>query len=162
MVDDFIAKNDYKLITFTKVDKTIIKRIKDYAKRNFRKEIETSYITYTLNNFHYGFSFFRTEILNIDKSEKNRPCAFACIQIIDENDEEKKDNRLYVILICTIKNSENFGSKLLNKIDEYAKNNGITKITLECSINVMKFYEKHNFIENGKLEKNMISMIKTL
>ena len=60
MADDFIAKDDYKLTTFTKEDKIIIKRIKDYAKRNCRKEIETTYITYTLNNFDFGFSFFRT------------------------------------------------------------------------------------------------------
>ncbi len=85
MADDFTAKNDYKLTNFTKDDAVIIKRIKEYSKRNCRKEIETSYITYTLNNFDYGFSYFRTEILNKDKTEKNRPCAFACIK---HNDKE--------------------------------------------------------------------------
>ena len=107
-------------------------------------------------------ALYGTEILNIDKSEKNRPCAFACIQIIDKKDEEKKNNTLFLMLICSIKNSENFGSILLDKIDEYAKNKNFKYIRLECSKNVMKFYEKHNFIENGKLENNMISMIKTL
>ena len=70
MADDFIAKDDYKYINFTKKDIEIIKRIKEYSKRNCRKEIETSYITHTLNTFDYGFSFFRTEILNKDKTEK--------------------------------------------------------------------------------------------
>jgi hypothetical protein len=157
MADDFIAKDDYKYINFTKKDVDIIKRIKDYSKRNCRKEIETSYITHTLNNFDYGFSFFRTEILNKDKTEKNRPCAFACVRI-----EYKAENILYLILICSIKNKDNLGSQILNKVIDYAKNNNITKIRLECSKTVIKFYEKYNFIENGILEKNMISMIKTL
>ena len=157
MAEDFIAKDDYKYINFTKKDIEIIKRIKEYSKRNCRKEIETSYITHTLNTFDYGFSFFRTEILNKNKIEKNRPCAFACVKI-DEDDE----NTMYLILICSIKNKDNLGSQILNKVIEYAKNNKIIKIRLECSKTVIKFYEKHNFIENGKLEKNMINMTRII
>jgi hypothetical protein len=116
MAEDFIAKDDYKLINFTKEDISIIKRIKDYAKRNCRKEIETSYITKTLNNFDYGFSFFRTEILNKDNTEKNRPCAFACVKNDNDADEKKSLN---IILICAIKNKDKLGSKILKKILEY-------------------------------------------
>jgi hypothetical protein len=39
MSNNFIAKNDYKLINFTKNDTEIVKRIKDYAKRNCREQI---------------------------------------------------------------------------------------------------------------------------
>jgi len=52
--NNFIAKNDYKLINFTKNDTKIVKRIKDYAKCNCREQINTSYITSTIQNFDYG------------------------------------------------------------------------------------------------------------
>ena len=71
--NNFIAKNEYKILNFTKNDTEIVKRIKDYAKRNCREQINTSYITSTLQNFDYGISYFRTEILTKDNSEKNRP-----------------------------------------------------------------------------------------
>lgn len=72
---DIIPNKDYKLIKFTKDNQDIVKRIKTYAIRNCRKEITT-----TLNNFYYGISYFRTEILMKDKSVRNIPCAFACIK----------------------------------------------------------------------------------
>ena len=109
MSNNFIAKNDYKLINFTKNDTEIVKRIKDYAKRNCREQINTSYITSTLQNFDYGISYFRTEILTKDNSEKNRPCTFVCIKHID-------NKILFIMLICAIKNNDNLGTKILDNL----------------------------------------------
>ena len=39
MSHNFIAKNDYKFVNFTLNDYDIIKRIKEYAKRNCREII---------------------------------------------------------------------------------------------------------------------------
>ena len=64
--------------------------------------------------------------------------------------------------LLAIKNKDKLGSKILEKIYEYALHNDIKNITLECDKSVIKFYEKHGFIETGKLENNMFSMIKTL
>ena len=68
----FIPQKYYKLVEFTKDDKDTLKIIKDYSICNCRKKISTSYITLTLNNFDYGIAYFRTEILKINKSVKNR------------------------------------------------------------------------------------------
>lgn len=155
MSNNFIAKNDYKLINFTKSDAIIIKRIKDYAKRNCREQINTSYITSTLQNFDYGISYFRTEILTKDNSEKNRPCAFVCIKNID-------NKIMFIMLICSIKNNDNLGTKILENLFIYAKNNGYTTINLECNKSLVKFYKKHNFIELNKLDDDMIVMTKII
>lgn len=158
MADDFTAKKDYKLTTFTKNDAIIIKRIKEYSKRNCRKQIETSYITNVLNNFDFGYSFFRTEILNKDNTEKNRPCAFACIKYNEKNNNKT----IFLMLICSIKNMDNLGSNILFNIFEHAKNKDFKYIRLECNRSVINFYKKHKFIEIEKLENDMISMIKTI
>ena len=155
MSHNYIAKNDYKFVNFTINDKDIIKRIKEYAKRNCREIITTSYITTTLKNFDYGFSYFRTEILIKDNLEKNRPCAFACIKNIDTF-------TIYIMLICSIKNNDNLGTKILENIFTYAKNNSYTVVRLECEKSLIKFYKKHDFIELEKLEDDMIVMSKTI
>ena len=66
MSNQFTPQNDYNLIEFTKEQKDIVKRIKDYSHRNCRQMIQTKYITHCLQNFDIGFAYFRTEILNID------------------------------------------------------------------------------------------------
>ena len=104
-------KKDYKLIEFTKDDKDTIKRIKDYSIRNCRKKISTSYITLTLNNFDYGIVYFRSEILKINKSVKNRPCVFACVKF-------QQNGKIYLSLICAIQNNDNIGTKMLNDFND--------------------------------------------
>lgn len=59
----YTPEKDYNLIKFSNEQKDVIKRIKEYSFRNCRTEILQSYITTTLQNFDYGFAFFRTEII---------------------------------------------------------------------------------------------------
>lgn len=80
----FIPHKDYKLISFIKEKKDIVKRIKEYANRNCRKIIQKSFIIKSLNELDYSFAYFRTEILKINQSVKYRPCAFACVKKQDD------------------------------------------------------------------------------
>jgi hypothetical protein len=154
-MNEIIPVKDYKLVEFTKDDKDIIKRIKEYSIRNCRKEISTKYITSTLNNFDYGISYFRTEILKKTNSIKNRPCAFACVKY-QEND------KLCLLLICSIQNDDKLGTQILNEVFSFAKNKGFAKITLECDEKNVKFYSKFNFNEDGNTSDDMVSMTKNL
>ena len=135
MSSDFIPHKDYKLISFTKEEKNIVKRIKEYANRNCR----TEFITKSLNELDYGFAYFRTEILKFDQSVKIRPCAFACVK-------KQDDEALTLLLICTIQNMDKLGTKLLNNVFEYAKENKFIKIFLECNESNIDFYTKFDFI----------------
>ena len=135
MSSDFIPHKDYKLISFTKDEKNIVKRIKEYANRNCR----TEFITKSLNELDYGFAYFRTEILKFDQSVKIRPCAFACVK-------KQDDEALTLLLICTIQNMDKLGTKLLNNVFEYAKENKFIKIFLECNESNIAFYTKFDFI----------------
>jgi hypothetical protein len=153
MSSEFIPHKDYKLVSFTKEEKDIVKRIKEYANRNCRKVIQKSFITKSLNEFDYGFAYFRTVILIIDQSVKYRPCAFACIK--------KQDNEaLNLILICTIKNMDKLGTKLLNDVFEYAKKNKFIKILLECNEYNKKFYAKFDFTDEGLTNDELFIMVK--
>ena len=148
MSSDFIPHKDYKLVSFTKEKKDIVKRIKEYANRNCRKVIQKS-----LNELDYGFAYFRTEILNSDQSVKNRPCAFACVK-------KEKNNILNLLLICTIQNMDKLGTKLLNNVFEYAKENKFIKILLECNESNIDFYTKFDFINEGFTNDNLFIMVK--
>jgi hypothetical protein len=66
------------------------------------------------------------------------------------------------MLICSIKNNDNLGTKLLENIFLYAKNKAYNEIRLECDKSLIKFYKKHNFIDVEKLENDMIIMSKTI
>lgn len=184
MSSDFIPQKDYKLILFNKEQKEIIKRIKKYVLRNrrnlrnlrnykkcrnCRNDITQSYITKILNKFDYGFAFFRSEILKINNSLKNIPCAFACIQIYD-------NITLYLLLIYSIHNNDNdndidididknicadnLDEKILNEIINYAKKNNYKKILLESDEKLVKFYEKYGFICDRIVWDDMHFMIK--
>lgn len=135
MSSDFIPHKDYKLISFTKEEKNIVKRVKEYANRNCR----TEFITKSLNELDYGFAYFRTEILKFDQSVKIRPCAFACVK-------KQDDEALTLLLICTIQNMDKLGTKLLNNVFEYARENKFIKIFLECNESNIDFYTKFDFI----------------
>ena len=135
MSSDFIPHKDYKLISFTKEEKNIVKRVKEYANRNCR----TEFITKSLNELDYGFAYFRTEILMFDQSVKIRPCAFACVK-------KQDDEALTLLLICTIQNMDKLGTKLLNNVFEYARENKFIKIFLECNESNIDFYTKFDFI----------------
>ena len=153
MSGDFIPQKDYKLIEFTKEQKDVVKRVKEYSNRNCRKGIETSYITKTLNIFDYGLAYFRSEMLKVNRAVKNRPCAFACIK--------KQDGEtLILMLICTIQNMDKLGTKLLNDVFDYAKNNKFVKILLECDENNRTFYEKFDFKDEGLTSDDLFIMVK--
>jgi hypothetical protein len=153
MSNEFTPQNDYKLVEFTKNDKETIKRVRDYSIRNCRKKIETSYITDVLNNFDYGIAYFRTEILKKNNLVKNRPCVFACVKY-------QENNKLFLLLICSIQNNDNLGTKILNEIFSFAKNKGCAEIYLECNESNINFYKKFQFVENNKTDDEMISMTK--
>lgn len=153
-MDDYIPKTDYKLIDFTNKSIDEIKRIKTYAKRNCRFDINQQYITSALTNFDFGFAFFRTEILKKTKESKNRPCAFICIR-------EQNNNELFIILVCSIENTDKLGTKLINKVIEFAKNKGYIQISLESNLKNKSFYEKFDFFDTENLLiDNMYNMTK--
>ena len=135
--------------------KDIIKRVKEYAFRNCRTDIQQSYITMTLNMFDFGFAYFRTEILTKNKSVKNRPCAFACVQ-------NEGNNTLYLLLICSIHNNDDLGTKILNEVISFAQANSYNKITLECDKKLIIFYEKFNFTDEKIIEDEMHYMVKII
>jgi len=149
MSSDFIPHKDYKLISFTKEEKNIVKRIKEYANRNCR----TEFITKSLNELDYGFAYFRTEILKFDQSVKIRPCAFVCVK-------KQDDEALTLLLICTIQNMDKLGTKLLNNVFEYAKENKFIKIFLECNESNIAFYTKFDFINEGYISEELFIMVK--
>jgi hypothetical protein len=66
----FLPEKDYALIEFTTKETEIIKRVKEYSKRNCRNEIQSSYITKALDVFDYGLAYFKTEILIANKIKK--------------------------------------------------------------------------------------------
>jgi hypothetical protein len=155
MKSDFIAQKDYNLIKFNKEQKDIIKRVKDYSFRNCRTEILQTYITKVLNTFDFGFVYFRTEILIINKSVKNRPCAFACVQ-------DFGNNTLYLSLICAIQNNDDLGTKILNEVILFAEANGYNKIVLECDEKLINFYKKFDFVDEKIVDDDMHYMIKNI
>ena len=151
MKSNFIPFKDYSLIQFTKDNNDIVKRIKEYSLRNCRKEIETSYITKTLNIFDYGIAYFRTELLQINNIKKHRPCAFVCVQ-------KQDTDTLYLLLICSIHNNDKLGPSLMNEIISYAVNNGYKKMVLECEEKRINFYENFNFKKIQKTHDDMFFM----
>lgn len=153
MSSDFIPYKDYKLVSFTKEEKNIVKRVKEYANRNCRKVIQKSFITKSLNELDYGFAYFRTEILKSDQSVKYRPCAFACVK-------KQDDEALTLLLICTIQNMDKLGTKLLKDVFEYARENKFIKILLECNESNSAFYTKFDFINQGYISEEMLIMVK--
>ena len=155
MNSDFIPQKDYKLIEFTKEQKDIVKRIKEYSNRNCRKAIEVSYITKILNNFDYGIAYFRMEILKINNTVKNRPCAFVCMK-------KENNNILSLLSICSIQNMDRLGTKILNNVFCYAKENNFTKILLECDEKNKNFYSKFDFKDNGMSNDELFIMVKKL
>lgn len=152
-MNEFIPQKDYNFIKFTKEQKDIVKRIKDYSDRNCRKIINKRYITSCLTNFDYGFAYFRTEILKVDNSIKNRPCAFACIR-------KEYDGILFLQIICAIQNMDKLGTRLLNDIFEFAIKNNYIQIILESNQQNKSFYEKYNFKESGMTDENLYIMAK--
>ena len=155
MINDFIPQKDYNLIKFTKDNKDIIKKVKKYSMWNCRKEIEISYITKILSEFDYGIAYFRTEMLKINRSNKNRPCAFAYMQ-------HQENKTLYILLICAIHNNDNLGTKILNEIFLYAHENSYNKIALECDEKNKTFYEKFDFLSVSMNDDDMFIMKKNI
>lgn len=87
--------------------------------------------------------------------KKIRPCAFGCIQ-------NQTNEILYLLLICSVKNEDNLGTKIMEQIILYAKNNGHLKITLECDEKNISFYEKFGFVNEGIINNDMNYMIKKI
>jgi len=152
-MNNFIPLTDYILFDFTKNNTEIVKRIKEYSIRNCRKHIKTQYITNTLNNFNYGYVYYRTEIIN--NINKSRPCAFVCFSFVD-------NKTIHIDLICSIKTNDKLGSNLLNKVFKYANDNYYNKITLNCDISNIEFYKKYGFITENNKNNNNILMVKII
>lgn len=107
--------------------------------------MDIAYVTSSLQKVDIGFSFY----------EKNIPIAFICSDVVN-------DKKLHISIICSIKNNNNLGSRLLNKLFEYAKNNHYKLITLECDDKLEKFYKKFGFFVSQRLELDFISMDKNI
>ena len=148
-------KNDYKLLEFTKND-DILKRIKDYGHRNCKKEIKNSWIIATLNNCDMGYAYFHTEIIKtknenneIIETEKYRPCAYICLS-------EYSQHEIHIMLVCSLYTTEHLGTKLMEKVFEYAKNKGYSIISLDSTNEKnTKFYSKKGFVVTPINKKNI-------
>lgn len=159
--------NDYKLIEFNKNNSDLIKIIKKYGYRNCKKNISRYWIKMSLTNCDIGYVYFHTEIIetkdnnNIIKTIKYRPCAFICLEIINIE-------HLHLHLVCSLTtNKDHLGTKLLNTIFEYSKNNGYKKISLDSISNkTTLYYSNKGFeIKEKPYEKNnktTIFMVKLL
>ena len=132
-----------KFVIFRNIDIAIIKRIKKYYRQKK--------VSHILSNFDICFVYFDVN------NKENIPLAFICIKVIDE-----KYKIIYMTLLHYIIIDNNLKINIMENTIGYLKNDNYKKIILECNMNDKIFYEKHNFIENGNLEKNMISMIKIL
>lgn len=133
--------NEYRIIEFNKRDKELIEILKKYSKINCRNELDYGYISKSLDKTDVGFSFY----------DKYKPLAFICVKIIDNSE-------LHVSIICSIKNTNNLGSQLLNIIINFAFNNKYKQITLECDDKLETFYNKFNFFTIKRYELNFIDM----
>lgn len=132
-------------IEFNKNNKNLLNVLKKYHKINCRNELDAGYVEISLNKSDIGFSFYDKEI----------PIAFVCIK-------KENETKLHIMLICSIKNNNNLGSKLLKKVFEYAKKNGYKMITLECDNKLVNFYKKFNFNVFKKLEMDFVDMVKII
>jgi hypothetical protein len=157
-------KDDYNLIQFTKND-DIIKRIKAYAYRNCKKEINNNWISSSLKNTDVGFVYFHTEIIEtiknnkIVKETKYRPCAFICLI-------EYNNNEIHILLVCSIYTTGHLGTMLINEAIKYSQNKGYKIISLDSTNQKnTKYYEKKGFIIQPKVKELLdttIYMTKTL
>lgn len=138
-------KDEFRLIEFSKNNLNLIDILIKYSKRNCRDELDKGYITTCLKNVDIGFSFYI----------KNIPFGFICISIM--NDEE-----LHISIICTIKNNNNLGSKLLEIAFQHAKQNNYKLITLECDDKLEQFYKKFGFSVTNRLELDFLDMAKKI
>ena len=118
----------YKLVEFDKNNKSLIEILKKYSKINCRNELDTGYISASLAKTDVGFYFYNND----------KPLAFICVQVM-------REERLHIILICSVQNTDKLGSRLLNIISEYAQREKYKSITLECDNKLEKFYKKFGF-----------------
>jgi hypothetical protein len=58
---------------------------------------------------------------------------------------EIKENTIYIQGLCTPTNKIKAGTTLINAVKNFAKNNKIKQIDLDCYGTVCKFYNKNNF-----------------
>ena len=61
--------------------------------------------------------------------------------------------RLERMAIIKSKRNQGFGSKLVYKIIQIAKNKNIKKIIISAQIQALYFYQKNGFIAEGKIYK---------
>ena len=72
------------------------------------------------------------------------------------------DEELHISIICTIKNNNNLGIKLLDIVFQHAKENNCKLITLECDDKLEQFYKKFVFCVANRLELDFIDMAKKI
>ena len=91
-------------------------------------------------------------MLKVNRVVKNRPCAFAYIK-------KQDDETLILMLICAIQNMDKLGTKLLNDVFDYAKNNKFVKILLDYDENNRIFYAKINFKDEGLTSDDLFAYV---
>jgi len=139
------SKDEFKLIEFNKNNLNLINILLKYSRRNCRDELDKGYVMTCLKNVDIGFSF----------CIKNIPFGFICVNTM--NNEE-----LHISIICTVKNNNNLGSKLLDIVFQHAKQNNYKLITLECDEKLEQFYKKFGFFVANRLELDFLDMAKKI
>jgi hypothetical protein len=132
-------------VFFTSADRTVTNRVKRHALETCRFKIPEAYIQRAFNKFKrglyymygdtiYGFILWReyTEhpIINIHDALDFPPTHY-----------------MYVLLVCTQKNTFRLGERILKDIDMYCVNRNLSYILLQASdLNTMIFYEKSGYV----------------
>ena len=133
------------LVEFDKSNVDLIEMLKKYSKQNCRDELDIGYVSTCLKNMYKGFSFYNDA----------KPVAFICLERIN-------NKRLYISVICSIKNTNNLGTQLLSLVFDYTKDNNYNEIILECEDKLEIFYKKFGFFVTKRLDMNFIYMMKTI
>lgn len=92
-----------------------------------------------------GFSFYNDA----------NPRVFICLERIN-------NKRLYISIMCSIKNTNNLGTQLLSLVFDYAKDNNYNEIILECENKLEFFYKKIDFVVTKRLDMDFIYMMNTI
>jgi len=129
---DIVELNlNYKIQYITLLDELI----------NLKKDLSDDYFNYYLQELHkYNNKVFLIKY-------NNEICGTAKIFI----ESKTYDNVAHIEDVIVNKNYRHLklGSKLIEFLINYSKNNNCYKIVLNCKDNITKFYECNNFVKEG-------------